>query len=161
MLTKAMRRYIENPPSHWDELNDKERQYYRTIEARMRRHIKDASEDLNLLCSSLTPPQLERVYTYEVTDALIKVVEAALTALRAPRATFDNHTEFMINMATRNQEDTAAIKHAMDHPGYITKLEEKLHEYELMENARTYALKQTDPEEYSKRLKEIRKERGR
>ncbi len=161
MLTEAMRRYLENPPSHWDELSNKEKQYYRNIEARMRSHIKDAVDDLNLLCSSLTPAQLERVYTYEQTDALIKVVEAALTALRAPMATFDNHTQFMINMATRNQEDTDVIKYAIAHPGYITELEEKLLECELMEDARTYSLKQIDPEEYSKRLKEKREKRRR
>lgn len=156
MLTDAMKRYLENPPSNWEELSNKEKQYFRNIEARMRAHISEAVQDLNLL-KKLTPAQLERVYSYEQTDTLIQIVEASLTALRAPMETVNKHMDFMIDFTTRNKDCSNALKNAFQDPEYILKLEEDLHECQIMRNAAEYELKKISPEEYISRLEGILK----
>lgn len=152
MLTDAMKRYLENPPSNWAELGNKEKQYYRNIEARMRAHISEAVQDLHLLIKKLTPAQLERVYSYEQTDTLIQIVEASLTALRAPMETINKHMYFMIDFTTPNEDYSTALKSAFQNPGYIEKLENDLDECQIMRNAAEYELKKISPEEYISRL---------
>lgn len=123
----------------------------------MRTHIKDAVGDLHLLSTKLTPAQLERVYSYEQTDALIQIVEAGLTALRAPMETINKHMNFMIDFTTPSEDYRAALKSAFQNPEYVLKLEDDLHECQLMRNAAEYELKKISPEEYISRLEDLLK----
>ncbi len=156
MLTEAMNRYLEKPPANWDELSNKEKQYFRNLEARMRAHVSDAVQDLHLLCTKLTPAQLDRVYSHEQTDALIQVVEAGLIALRAPMEMTNSHLDFMIDFTTQSSELRTTLKRAVSDPEHFKNLENELEECHHMRDSMEYELKRITLEEYKDRLEKAR-----
>lgn len=122
----------------------------------MRAHVTDAVQDLRILCTKLTPAQLERVYSYEQTDALIQIVEAGLTALRAPMETINKHMNFMIDFTTPSPDLSNILKRAVSDPVYFENLENDLEKCRHMRDSMEYELKRITIEEYKNRLEKAR-----